>query len=386
MKKAQLPLDEEVRLAELESYRIMDTPSEKEFDELAELLKEITHCNQVAISFIDKDRQWIKSGIGLPVSEVARDISICAHTILEKEILLVEDARIDDRFHDNPFVTSGVVNFYVGSPIVSGNGHNIGTVCVFDSNAHVFTDQQLRAIDIISSQVTKMLELRMKNRIIMEKADELIDIERKTLQLTLQEQEEERQAIGFELHENFAQVLAACMMYLNMAQESADLGLTFVQKSKDELGSLLKEIRKLSRTYNPISLQAVSLEEIIKDFILEYNVNNSVRLKLDWKGDHEDISPDAALNLFRIIVQYVRMLSGRADVTNAVIRIVVRDEIGISIHSDGDPEVIDLAEQKIAINAILSRIELYDGSYDLKITNGNNTVFRVMLPLARKRA
>ncbi|RYY62733.1 MAG: GAF domain-containing protein [Chitinophagaceae bacterium] len=382
MKKALLPLNEEVRLAELSAYRILDTPSEKEFDDLAELLRSITQCSGVAISFIDKDRQWFKVGIGIPVPETSRDIAMCSHTILEKDVMVVNDARQDERFHDNPFVTTGIkIRFYAGAPIVSANGHNIGTVCVFDPSLHNLTPEQKRSLEIISSQVTKLLELRLKNRIIMDKAEELIDIERKTLQLTLREQEKERQLIGFELHENFAQVLAACLMYLNMSAESKELQTSFVTKTQQELGKVLAEIRKMSKTYNPISLDVVSLEDIIRDYISEFQQNCDVKVRMDWKGSYDTMRPETAINFFRIIVQYISLVCSRKEVKNVVIRVNVKDELRLTIHSDGDPGKVDMDQQKIAINAILTRIDLCNGTYDLKVINSANTVFRVMLPL-----
>ncbi|RYY53851.1 MAG: GAF domain-containing protein [Chitinophagaceae bacterium] len=387
MKKAQLPLDEEVRLAELSAYKIMDTPTEKEFDELAELARTITGCSGVAISFIEKERQFFKAGIGLPVRETSRDIAMCAHTILEKEVMVVPDAREDDRFVDNPFVTTGImVRFYAGAPIVSANGHNIGTVCVFDPAVLNMSDSQKRSLEIVSSQVTKLLELRLKNRIIMDKAGELIDIERRTLQQTLQEQERERQSIGFELHENFAQVLAACLMYLNMSAESKELQSTFVAKTQQELNKVLQEIRKMSKAYNPISLDVVSLEDIIRDYIHEFEQGSDVKVRIDWKGSYDTMRPETAINFFRIIVQYLQLVCSRTDVANVVIRVDLREELRLSIHSDGDPERVDVEKQKISINAILSRIDFCNGSYDFKVSSGSNTVFRVMLPLAEEIA
>ena len=382
MKKAQIPLDEEVRLADLSAYRILDTAPEKEFDDLVELLRDITECEHVAISFIDRNRQWFKSGVNLPVQETTREIAFCSHTILTKEVMVIEDTHDDERFFDNPFVTGSLaVRFYAGAPIVSGNGNNIGSVCVFDPKLHHFTPKQKRWMEIVSSQVTKLLELRLKNRIIMDKAGQLIDIERKTLQLTLREQEKERQSIGFELHENFAQVLAACIMYLNMSAETKKMQTVFVQKAQQELSNVLQQIRRMSRTFNPISLDVISLEDIIRDYICEFQQGSKVNVRVDWKGVYNSMSPETAINFFRIVVQYLQLLCREEDVKNVVIRVDIREELALRIHSDGDPSKVDMEAQKIAINAILTRVELCNGTYDLKVAKGTSTVFRVSLPL-----
>ncbi|MET0635420.1 MAG: GAF domain-containing protein [Chitinophagaceae bacterium] len=382
MKKAQLPFDEEVRLAELAAFRILDTLPEKEFDELTELLRYLTGCETVAITFIDRDRQWFKSGVNLPENQTAREIAFCSHTILQKEVMVVEDAREDDRFSDNPLVTTEHgVRFYAGAPIVTGNGHNIGTISVSDPKLRHISPNQKRSMEIISSQVTKLLELRMKNRIIMDKAEELIKIERRTLQQTLREQEKERQSIGFELHENFAQVLAACLVYLNMASESGELQKSFTQKAQHELTAMLHQIRRLARIYNPISLDAVSLEDIIRDYVHEFQQREQIKVRVDWKGACYSMLPETAINFFRIIVQYLQLVSYNRATKNIIIRVNIRKEIHLSIHSDGDPATVDVDAQKISINAILTRVDLCNGSYDLKVTHAVKTVFRVMLPL-----
>ena len=383
MKKAQLPLTEEVRLAELQSYNILDTPGEKEFDELAELLRQVTGMDYCAITFVDRSRQWFKAGTGLSVTETPRDISLCSWTILENKVMVVSDPLNDERFHDNPFIEGELgIRFYAGSPIVTQNGHNIGTVCVYDKQARDFSDAQQRSLQLIAAQVTKLLELRMKNQLILEKAAEMLSIERRTLQMTLLEQESERKSIGIELHENFAQVLAACMMYLNIAQESPDLRGQFMVKAHDELANLLHDVRKLSRAFNPISVESISLEEILRDYLNECQEKRGLSLRLEWKGNHSLISGDSALNLFRIIVQYIDLISKQPRIKSVLIRVEVKQQLILTVHSDGDPAHIDLAEKKLAINAILSRIDLCEGKYELKVTHQRNTVFRVMIPLA----
>ncbi|NCF87782.1 MAG: GAF domain-containing protein, partial [Verrucomicrobiaceae bacterium] len=81
-------------------------PQER-FDGVTSLAKRLLGAGYVAISLIGQSRQWFLSSCGLDVSSTSRDISFCAHTILEDATLVVEDARKDERFSDNPLVTEG---------------------------------------------------------------------------------------------------------------------------------------------------------------------------------------------------------------------------------------------------------------------------------------
>jgi signal transduction histidine kinase len=381
MQKAKLPIDEEFRLAELDSYAILDTTPEKEFDQLTELVKQITACTYVAISFIDKHRQWFKSSIGLDMAEISREASFCSHAILQKNILVVSDLRRDERFADNPLVKGEQkLRFYASAPIVASKGQNIGTVCIFDSIPHSLSPEQLRSMEVISLQITRLLELRMKNKSMIKKSAELLDMERKTIQYTLDEQEKERQAIGIELHENLAQTVATCMMYLSFAAEGKG-DLTFIEKTKTELGNMLGEMRRLSKSFNPLRLPFVDLKSIVKESIDQVSRQTSLKIKFSWKGKAENVSPNTAANLFRIIAQYLRLLDSKKDVRDVSLKITVERTIEMEITDDGRPYRSGELQHMVEFNTIATRVHLCHGIYDLRNTGENGNLFITRLPL-----
>ncbi|AQR62538.1 hypothetical protein BZG35_13455 [Brevundimonas sp. LM2] len=129
---ASRPSEEAARLEALESLRILDTSPEAFFDEITDLARALTGVKVAMIAMIDGERKWLKSCSGGGLGESQRDVSFCSHTILQDDVMWVEDSRLDDRFWDNPLVTGPKqLNFYAGAPIIVG-GYKVGTLCLND--------------------------------------------------------------------------------------------------------------------------------------------------------------------------------------------------------------------------------------------------------------
>ena len=164
MKYPSIPKNESERLAALHRYLILDTHEEEAFDQIVWLVSHICKTPVAYISIIDKDRQWFKSKIGIEAAQTPRDISFCAHAILEKHVLLVPDAMTDDRFEDNPLVLSDPrIRFYAGVPLLSKEGLALGTLCAVDHLPRTLSEDQLQALNALSRQVEALLELRRSN-------------------------------------------------------------------------------------------------------------------------------------------------------------------------------------------------------------------------------
>lgn len=156
-----MPTDEQARLAALRRYRILDTEPEQRFDDLTMLASHICDTPISLITLVDSDRQWFKSRVGLDVTETARNVAFCAHAIQRPGIMQVPDATADGRFRANPLVIADPnIRFYAGAPLVTPDGHALGTLCVIDVKPRHLSDQQLRALDALRRQVEALLELR----------------------------------------------------------------------------------------------------------------------------------------------------------------------------------------------------------------------------------
>ena len=164
MKEPGLHPREPERLEALDNLNIMDTISEREFDEITLIASEICNTPIALITLVDSKRQWFKSKIGISASETSKDISFCAHAILQDDVFIIPDPSKDERFFDNPIVTGELhVQFYAGAPILDPiTNLPIGTLCVIDNKPRVLEKSQIEALKSLSHQIYKLLELRIK--------------------------------------------------------------------------------------------------------------------------------------------------------------------------------------------------------------------------------
>lgn len=152
---------QEKRLRALYDYDILDTPREADFDEIVALASRICEAPISVVNLIDKDRQWFKAEVGLNARETPLDTSICSHAILQDDFIEIPDTLADARMADNPLCTAeNGLRFYAGSRLLSADGLPIGTLCILDTKPRRLTDLQRNALQVLSRQVMKQLDLR----------------------------------------------------------------------------------------------------------------------------------------------------------------------------------------------------------------------------------
>jgi diguanylate cyclase (GGDEF)-like protein len=158
---ATKPRNERERQATLECFDVLDSDPERAYDDIVLLASQICGTPQALMGLVDGDRVWHKASIGVPVSESARDLSFCGHTILQTEPLVIDDLAQDERFADNPLVADGPrIRFYAGAPLLTDAGLAVGTLCAMDTAPHMLDDEQREALAALARQLVAQLELR----------------------------------------------------------------------------------------------------------------------------------------------------------------------------------------------------------------------------------
>jgi signal transduction histidine kinase len=153
---------ERERQLSLESYAVLDSLPEEDYDFITSMASQICGVPISLITLVDRNRQWFKSCHGIDTDETSRDISFCGHAInTPDQIMVVMDARKDDRFFDNPFVTGEpYVVFYAGVPLMSDSGLPLGTLCIIDQKPRDLSEDQKSLLSSLAKQVMNVLNLR----------------------------------------------------------------------------------------------------------------------------------------------------------------------------------------------------------------------------------
>jgi GAF domain-containing protein len=162
---APIPHNETKRLKVLWQYEVLDTVPEEVFDDLTELAARICEAPIALLSLVDEKRQWFKSKVGTSLSETSRELSFCAHAITQADLFIVPDATQDPRFANNPLVTADPkIRFYAGAPLITPDGHALGTLCVLDKVPRKLRLEQQQALRILARHVVSQLELRRRTK------------------------------------------------------------------------------------------------------------------------------------------------------------------------------------------------------------------------------
>ena len=141
MVKPATPHNETRRLKALKALNILNSQPEDRFDRITQIACRLFDVPISLVSLVDQDRQWFKSRQGLDATETPRDVSFCAHAILDSEIFVVEDTASDERFCDSDLVTGGPeIGFYAGYPLTSPTGFRLGTLCIIDHKPRTFSE------------------------------------------------------------------------------------------------------------------------------------------------------------------------------------------------------------------------------------------------------
>lgn len=250
---------EHERLESLYSYGVLDTAPEEPFDKIAKLASYICGTSIVAISLIDKDRQWFKSLFGIEgLTEIKREDSICTHAIKQEKVFIVPDAKADDRFKDNPYVQAeNGVRFYAGTSLITPDGHRIGTLCVMDKNPKNLNADQIEALKTLSEQIIDLFELKKANKQLSEQHQLLVNKAR------LQSIGELAGGVCHQINNPLAIIVGRSMILRSQ-----------IKQKLPEDPEILKELDVIDQTSQRVSGILKALRMYAKDFGNDITVNS----------------------------------------------------------------------------------------------------------------
>jgi len=161
MTPAPYPLNETLRQAAVERLQLVDLGNEDSFDRVARLAARTLDAPISAFTVLDDDRLLFRASIGVDMPQMARAESFCGHAILDEGgTLVVEDARLDPRFRDNPLVAETGLCFYAGVPVMSPENLPIGTLCVIDRVPRKPSSEELETLRDLAAVIERELVLR----------------------------------------------------------------------------------------------------------------------------------------------------------------------------------------------------------------------------------
>lgn len=155
--------NENERLAAVESYQLMGTAVERDFDEITALAAQICQTPIALVTLLGQEKQWFKSHHGTPLQETDRSIAFCNHAIKDKDgVLVVANAREDERFSNNPLVTGEhQIVFYAGVPLINPDGFALGTLCVLGHEQLELNPNQISGLRTLARQALMLMEMRL---------------------------------------------------------------------------------------------------------------------------------------------------------------------------------------------------------------------------------
>lgn len=399
MISAPLPANEEKRMHRLEELGILDTLEEQAYDDLTHLAAQICNTPIALVSLIDRDRQWFKSHHGLDVRETPREVAFCAHAILGDNLLMIEDSRLDQRFHNNPLATGfPYVRFYAGAPLVLEDNVCIGTLCVIDNVARTLTEAQKEALSALARQVVSQLTLRLKVeelKLLDHAKDEFISM------------------VSHELRTPLTSINGSLSLLTHMGQQLQAPAKEMVDIAYRNTGQLLNIVNDI---LDLAKMEAGKLEIVRQRIDLQGLLSRAVQLNASYGrqcGCEITLKPvDTASPLMvsadapRLLQVLGNLISNAAKFTHKGDTIELSAElrgdkayVSVTDHGAGIPlEYQPLLFQKfkqvapggykkmpgtgLGLNISRHIIELHQGSIACDSTPGQGTTFYFLLPLA----
>ena len=154
----------------------LDIDNDKEIQAVLDLAASVCGTSGAFITIVDDNNQYLKAGKGVGTTITKSEYSFCKYTILQDEVLVIENASTDERFKSNPLVTGPMqIKFYAGTPLVDSNGTKRGALCVVDREIKQLSDHQKMVLNILAEKIMNITEHRVSVALLAKKEQQLKD-------------------------------------------------------------------------------------------------------------------------------------------------------------------------------------------------------------------
>jgi len=251
-------LDDKQRLAALQRTLLLDSEAEESFDRLSRLASKIANAPVSLVSLVEPHRQFFKSQVGLPeplatVRQTTIEYSFCQHVVVSGAPLIIENAPEHPLVCDNPSIAELNVIAYLGIPLITRDGWNLGSFCLIDHVPRQWTPDEIDIMTTLAASVTTEIQLRLDA------------IERQELLEKVQERNEGLDAFSHMVSHNLKNMIAGIA-------GQADVSLRYRDRvDKDDLLETMSKIYTISKTTNDTikSLLMLSLIDNTTDIEFE---------------------------------------------------------------------------------------------------------------------
>lgn len=345
-----IPYNERKRQKAVESYGLLDTEEEEKYDNITSIISQICDAPIALITLLDKERNFLKSHLGVPFNESPRNISFCGHTINEDNpMMIVEDARKDDRFHDNPLVKDYNAIFYAGVSLVNKDGYKLGTLCVYDHKPRTLNTEQKNVLQSLAKQVVMLFEQRIQNDELRLLRDSL---ERKNKNL-----EKFAAVVSHDLKSPVNNIISLTDLLKEENQELSEDSLMYIEYLQQSSASLRNYIDGVLSFYKSDELfgldkKTVKIQQLIEDCKHIVDANNQVNIRLDSTIEtifiNESAIKQVLINLLTNAIKYndkdVVKIQLRCSEDEDYYYWTIKDN-GIGIPEDSLSKIFDLFEK-----------------------------------------
>ena len=321
-------------------YAVLGGLLEPDLQGLVELASAVCGVSTAVINIIDDRSQHQIAAVGFEPSVCSREDSMCNAVFQQPGHVVVPDARLDERFRANPFVTGEIatVRFYASSPLITPGGVPIGTLCVFDEAVGDLTPERSRGLALLAHQVVDVLELRRTSR----------ELERSNEQLA---------HFAAQVSHDLRNPLAALSGFLEIAADSPEMAAApnagrALQRAESAAGRmmvLVEDLLEYARVGGSARRAAVELGGLVETALDDLDAAVTAAGAVVEVGDLPRLTGDATLlralmqNLLSNAIKFAAADGGRPRIT------VRADAISggwrVSVDDDGPGVPVEEREQ-----------------------------------------